>query len=125
MIRTIELPGLSAAPLNAATVVDGTIYTSGQVGRDRHTGETPADLEGQVRATIENLKYVLEEAGGSLETVVKTVVFLTDAADFAEMNRVYAELMPAPHPPRSTVVVGLAHDYLKFEIEAIARVKEA
>ncbi len=125
MIRTIELPGLSAAPLNAATVVDGTIYTSGQVGRDRHTGETPADLEGQVRATIENLKHVLEASGGSLETVVKTVVFLTDAADFAEMNRVYAELMPTPHPPRSTVVVGLAHDYLKFEIEAIARVKEA
>lgn len=124
MIRTIELPGLSAAPLNAATVVDGTIYTSGQVGRDRSTGETPADLEGQVRATIDNLQYVLEAAGGSLETVVKTVVFLTDAADFAEMNRVYAELMPKPHPPRSTVVVGLAHDYLRFEIEAIARVAQ-
>ena len=124
MIRTIELPGLSAAPLNAATVVDGTIHTSGQVGRDRRTGETPADLEGQVRATIDNLRYVLEAAGGSLETVVKTVVFLTDAADFAEMNRIYAELMPTPHPPRSTVVVGLAHDYLKFEIEAIARVAQ-
>lgn len=121
-MKTIELPGLSAAPLNAATVVDGTIYTSGQVGRDRVTGETPADLEGQVRATIANLEYVLEAAGGSLATVVKTVVFLTDASDFAEMNRVYAELMPQPFAPRSTVVVGLAHDYLKFEIEAIARV---
>lgn len=121
-MKTIELPGLSAAPLNAATVVDGTIYTSGQVGRDRETGETPADLEGQVRATIANLEYVLDAAGGSLATVVKTVVFLTDAADFAEMNRVYAELMPQPFAPRSTVVVGLAHDYLKFEIEAVARV---
>ncbi|ADB53414.1 RidA family protein [Conexibacter woesei] len=121
-MKTIELPGLSAAPLNAATVVDGTIYTSGQVGRDRVSGETPADLEGQVRATIANLEYVLEAAGGSLATVVKTVVFLTDASDFAEMNRVYAELMPQPYAPRSTVVVGLAHDYLKFEIEVIARV---
>lgn len=121
-MKTIELSGLSAAPLNAATVVDGTIYTSGQVGRDRTTGVTPVDLEAQVRGSIENLAWVLEHAGGSLETIVKTVVYLTRREDFAEMNRVYAELLPTPHPPRSTVVVGLAHPELLFEIEAIARV---
>jgi 2-iminobutanoate/2-iminopropanoate deaminase len=116
----IELPGLSAAPLSAASVVGDTIYTAGQVGRDRETGVTPADLESQIRGAIANLAYVLDQAGGALHTIVKATVFLTTAEHFGAMNAVYAELLPAPYPPRSTVVVGLAHPELLFEIEAVA-----
>ena len=79
-----------------------------------------ADLEAQTRQTLINLKNVLEAAGSSLEQVVKTTVFLTDMADFARMNAVYAEFFGSVPPARSTIAVAGLPRGARVEIEAMA-----
>ncbi len=82
------------------------------------------DIVVQTVQVIENLKAVLAAAGLSLEDVVKTTVFLTDLADFAEMNRVYSEFFVEKPPARSTIqVAGLPRD-AAIEIEAVALRKD-
>lgn len=121
--RAIDTPGLSTSPLSAAWVVDGMIYTSGQVGRDPKTGEVPSELEDQIRVAMSNLQQVLQAAGGSLASVVKTTVYLVSRDDFAAMNTLYPDYFPGAKPARSTLVVELARPDLLFEIEAIAYVE--
>jgi 2-iminobutanoate/2-iminopropanoate deaminase len=93
------------------------VYVSGQ-GPTRDgiiVGETTAE---QTKIVLENLAAVLEQAGASLADVVKCGVFLQDIADFAAMNAVYAEMMPAPLPARTTVGADLTG--IKVEIDCIA-----
>jgi 2-iminobutanoate/2-iminopropanoate deaminase len=118
--RVIDVSGASSSPLSAGWVVDGMIYTSGQVGRDPKTGEVPSELEDQVRVAMSNLHQVLQAAGGSLSSVVKTTVYLVRRDDFADMNRLYADFFPGAKPARTTVIAELARPDLLFEIEAIA-----
>jgi 2-iminobutanoate/2-iminopropanoate deaminase len=119
--QIINIEGASSSPLSAAHVLDGVIYTSGQVGRDHKTGTIPPDLAGQVEQALSNLRDVLQAAGGSLSTVLKTTVFLTRPEDFAPMNAIYAHSFPEAKPARSTVIVAaLANPAYLFEIEAIA-----
>lgn len=116
----VSLPGMSSSPLSGASVLNGVIYTSGQVGRDPETGRIAADFGGQIHSAFANLQRVLEASGGSLATVLKTTVFLTDQQDFAAMNELYSAYFPREKPARSTIITGLAHPDLRFEIEAIA-----
>lgn len=118
--HVINLPGLSTSPISAAQVLNGVIYTSGQVGRDPIDRHVPGDLIEQIRLAMDTLQVVLTEAGGSLATVVKTTVYLTRQQDFAAMNTVYATYFPGTKPARSTVIVTLADPTLLFEIEAVA-----
>jgi 2-iminobutanoate/2-iminopropanoate deaminase len=118
--RVTHLSNHTGNPTSAATVLDGVIYTGGQVGQHRETRDIPDRFEEQVRLAFDNLANTLERAGGSLDTVVKARVYITDRANFQAMNRVYSELMPAPYPSRCTVVAGLALAELQFEIEAVA-----
>lgn len=108
-------------PYSVAIQTERLVFCSGQVGLDPATGElVAADLESQTRQALTNLKNVLEAAGSSLDKVVKTTVFLTTMADFAQMNAIYAEFFPASPPARSTIaVVGLPKNAL-VEIEATA-----
>jgi 2-iminobutanoate/2-iminopropanoate deaminase len=79
------------------------------------------DFEAQVRQTFANLRTVLEEAGASLEAIVKLTVFLTDIGTLREYGRIKAELLPGPQPASSAVQVGaLALPGMTIEIEAIA-----
>jgi 2-iminobutanoate/2-iminopropanoate deaminase len=119
-VQAIDVQQASTSPLSAAWVVDGMIYTSGQVGRDAQSGDVPAELEAQIRAAMSNLQQVLEAAGGSLASVVKTTVYLVRRDDFAAMNSLYASYFPGAKPARSTVIVELARPDLLYEIEAIA-----
>jgi len=118
--HVITLPGLSASPISAAQVLNGVIYTSGQVGRDPASGHVPDDLVEQIRLAMDTLQHVLIAAGGSLSSVVKTTVYLTRQQDFAAMNTAYAAYFPGAKPARSTVIVNLAAPTLLFEIEAVA-----
>jgi 2-iminobutanoate/2-iminopropanoate deaminase len=101
----------------------GTIvFVSGQVSvspEGEVVGE--GDFEAQVRQVFENLQTVLEQAGASLESVVKIGVYLTEIEKLRDFGRIRAELMPGP-PPASTVVqvVSLALPQLQVEVEAIA-----
>jgi 2-iminobutanoate/2-iminopropanoate deaminase len=105
-------------PLSAAVVANGFVFVSGQVPRDER-GRVPEGIEAQTRLVMQNMKGALEQAGSSLERVVKTTVFLKQVADFADMNRVYATFFPNDPPARSTIRAELMLDAL-VEIEAIA-----
>jgi 2-iminobutanoate/2-iminopropanoate deaminase len=108
-------------PYSAAIRVGAFTYCSGQTPIDPATGELVEGCVGcQTRQVLTNLSAVLEADGLTLNDVVKTTVFLTDMADFAKMNGVYAEFFAEPFPARSTVAVaGLPKD-ARVEIEAIA-----
>ncbi len=108
-------------PYSAAIRVGDALYCSGQTPLDPATGELVGDdVATQARQALANLSAVLEAAGGTLDSIVKTTVFLTDMADFAEMNAVYAEHFTEPYPARSTVAVRALPKACRVEIEAVA-----
>lgn len=108
-------------PYSQAIEAGPYLFCSGQIALDPASGELVAGgVEAQTRRVLANLKAVLEAAGSGLGQVIKTTVFLTDMAEFAAMNGVYAEHFPATPPARSTVaVVGLPKG-VAVEIEAVA-----
>jgi 2-iminobutanoate/2-iminopropanoate deaminase len=108
-------------PYSQGIKANGFVFTSGILPLDVESGEVvPGGIEAETRKTIENLKAVLEEGGASLETVVKTTVFMTNMGDFAEMNRVYDEYFGKALPARATVEVGALAKGAQVEIEAVA-----
>jgi 2-iminobutanoate/2-iminopropanoate deaminase len=110
-------------PLSWAIGHEDLVFVSGQAALDLDEGEFVGDgVREETALTIENIESILEAAGGSLDDVVKTTVFLTDIDDFDDMNEVYGEYFSEPYPARSAFEVGdLAADIV-VEIEAIAAI---
>lgn len=101
-------------------VVNGIVYTSGQIPLDPATGElVEGDVQVQAHQVFKNLKAVLEEAGTSMDKVVKTMCFLDDMADFAAFNEVYAQYF-TEKPARSCVAVKALPKGALCEVEVIA-----
>ncbi|CAK3849828.1 RutC family protein PH0854 [Vibrio crassostreae] len=101
------------------------IYTSGQLPLD---AKTMAFVEGgikeQARMSLENLKAVLEQSGGSLDTVIKTTCFLSDMENFVAFNEVYTEVFGTENAPaRSCVEAARLPKDALVEVEAIAYIK--
>ena len=120
-VITSELAPKAIGPYSVAIRVSPMIYTAGQVGIDRATGDlVPGGIEAETRQVLLNLRNVLESAGSSLGLVVKTTVFLRDMGDFARMNAVYAEFFTEKPPARSTIQVAGLPKGAAVEIEAIA-----
>jgi 2-iminobutanoate/2-iminopropanoate deaminase len=108
-------------PYSAAIGTDTLIFASGSLGIDPASGDfAPGGIEGQTRQALKNLEQVLLAGGASLETVVKTTVFMQDMNEFSRMNAVYAEFFPESPPARSTVQVAALPKGAAVEIEAIA-----
>jgi len=123
MKRQIVTDGAPKAigPYSQAIEAGPYLFCSGQIALDPAGGTlVSGGVEAQTRRVLENLKAVLEAAGSGLGQVVKTTVFLTDMADFAAMNGVYAEYFPARPPARSTVAVLGLPKGVAVEIEAVA-----
>lgn len=121
--RAVETPDAPKAigPYSQAIVANGFVYTAGQVGADPKTGTlVEGGIEAQTEQVLKNIAAVLKASGSSLESVVKTTVFLADMNDFAKMNEVYAKYFKAPFPARSTVQVARLPRDAKVEIEAVA-----
>ena len=111
-------------PYSQAVVVDSWVFCSGQIALDPATGEVVAgDVTAQTERVMKNLGAVLEAAGASLSTVVKTTVFLASMTDFAAMNEVYGRHFAAHRPARSTVAAAGLPRGVAVEIECIARLK--
>lgn len=109
-------------PYSQAVEVDSTLYCSGQIPVHPQTGEIPEPLEAQTRQVLSNLRAVIKEAGGELEDVVKTTIYLTDIHSFAAVNAIYTEYFEGPAAPaRSTVQVAALPKGALIEIDAIAR----
>lgn len=104
------------------TVGGGLIFVSGQLplkpGRDTSLADAP--FTDQVEQTLRNLKSVLHEAGAELSQVIKTTVYLSDIADWDELDSIYGTFFGATRPSRSVVPTGPLHFGFRIEIEAIA-----
>ena len=108
-------------PYSQAIETGGMIFASGQLPIDPNTGAFPeGGIKEQTRQSILNAKAILEEAGCSLSNVVKTTVLLSDIADFAAMNEVYASFFSEPFPARSAFAVRDLPKGALIEIEMIA-----
>lgn len=121
IVATEKAPA-AIGPYAQANIVDGLIFTSGQVPIDPATGElVEGGIEEQTRQSLENVKAILEEAGSGLDKIVKTTCFLTDIGNFAKMNEVYATYFSdGVYPSRSAFEVGALPKGAMVEIEAIA-----
>lgn len=120
IVNTSVAPA-AIGPYSQAIVVDGWLYSSGQIPLTAEGKLVEGDIEAQTRQVFANLRAVLAEAGTDLSRVVKTTVFVKDLNDFARLNAVYAEAFGAHKPARSTVEVARLPRDVQVEIEVIAR----
>ena len=122
-ISTKKAPA-AIGPYSQAIRVGNLIYTSGQIPLDPPTGAfVEGGIKEQTRQALTNIKAILEEAGTSMDNVVKTTVFMANMDDFADMNAVYAEFFTEPYPARSAVAVKTLPKGALIEIEVIAEAK--
>lgn len=123
-IETTKAPGAIGPYSQAVDSGAGLVFVSGQLPIDPSTGAFPeGGVKEQTRQSLLNASAILEAAGLSLASVVKTTVFLADMADFAAMNEVYAQFFKAPFPARSAVAVKTLPKGALVEIECIASAK--
>ena len=118
VIHTTDAPEPGGA-YSQAVRAGGQIFTAGVVGRHPVDGSVPTDLRDEIRQALANLDAILTAAGGSRDTVLKTLCFLTDPGDFALFDEEYRTYFGQARPARSTVTVQLNPAY-RFEIEAVA-----
>ena len=99
-ISTDKAPG-AIGPYSQAVRVGDMLFVSGQLPLDPKTGKFPEGIEAQTRQSLTNVRSILEAAGGTMDSVVKTTVFLSDMNNFAAMNAVYTLSSPRDAIPRA------------------------
>lgn len=122
IISTKNAPA-AIGPYSQAVKTGNLVFTSGQIPLDPQTGElVNDDIKKATERSMENIKAILEEAGTSLDKVVKTTVFIQDMNDFAAVNEVYGRYFTENQPARSCVEVAKLPKGAKVEIEVTAYV---
>ena len=120
IIQTKKAPAAVGA-YSQGIVTNGFVYSSGQLPLVPETGELISDdIKKATARSLDNIKAILEEAGSSMDKVVKVNIFLDDVNDFAAVNEVYAEYFTEHKPARSCVEVANLPKNGLLEIEAIA-----
>ena len=123
VVYTEKAPA-AIGPYSQAMILNGVLFTSGQIPVNPATGEINGDtIETQAEQVMKNLEEVLKEAGTGFENVVKTTCFLADMGDFAKFNEVYAKYFVSK-PARSCFAVKDLPKGALCEIEVIAAVEE-
>ncbi|BDD89360.1 RidA family protein [Desulfofustis limnaeus] len=108
-------------PYSQAIKAGSLLFISGQLPIDPESGTLlNGSIEEQTKRIMVNLKSVVEAAGGRLDDLVKTTIFLTDLNSFAQVNQAYATFFSGPPPARSTVQVAALPLGSPVEIEAVA-----
>lgn len=118
LIETKNAPG-AIGPYVQGYVVNGIVYTSGQIPVNPADGTIPEGIAAQAAQSCKNVGAILEAAGSDLTKVIKTTCFLAEIADFAAFNEVYARYFTGK-PARSCVAVKDLPKGVLCEIEAIA-----
>jgi 2-iminobutanoate/2-iminopropanoate deaminase len=124
-LKTVQTENAPAAigPYSQAIIAGDLVFTAGQIPLDPATMTLEAgDIAAQTERVMTNLRAILEQAGASMSSVVKTTVFLLDMNDFSAMNEVYGAHFGSHKPARSTVQAARLPRDVRVEIEAIARV---
>nr|WP_189524814.1 RidA family protein [Methylophilus medardicus] len=121
MMKIVQTSNAPAAigPYAQGVVIGNLLYTSGQIALRPDGSLNEGDIAEQTRQVLSNLQAIIEAAGGTLQQVVKTTVFLKNLDDFVAMNQVYAEAFATHTPARSTVQVAKLPRDVLVEIEAI------
>lgn len=120
-IATDDAPA-AIGPYSQAVEVDGWLYISGQIPFDPKTmTQVEGGIQEQTHQSLKNIAAILKAAGGTLDNVVKTTVFLSDMQNFAAMNEVYAEHFGDHRPARAAVEAAALPKYVDVEIECIAK----
>jgi len=115
--------GKPLAPYVPGSMADGVVYVSGTLPFDKdnnvvHVGDAAA----QTRHVLETIKGVIEAAGGSMDDVTFNMIMLTDWANYAKVNEVYAEFFPGEKPARYCIQCGLVKPDALIEIASIAHI---
>lgn len=121
-VQTNKAPA-AIGPYSQAVVANGMVFTSGQIALTPEGEMCEHDVVVQTKQVLKNLSAVLEEAGSSLQDVLKTTIFLDSMDDFATVNAIYAEAFGDHKPARSTVAVKTLPKNALVEIDAVALVK--
>ncbi len=121
IITTSKAPA-PIGPYNQATLINGTLYTSGQIALNPSTGELVLDdIVTETKQVMKNMKAVLEAAEMNFSNVVKTSIFIADMNDFGTINKVYgAYFNDETAPARETVQVACLPKNVNVEISMIA-----
>ena len=119
VIATEKAPG-AIGPYSRAIQVGNIVSTSGQLPIDMKTGELVSDPKEATKASLDNVKAILEQAGTSMDKIFKTTVFVKDLKDFNDINEVYATYFKENPPARSCVQVAQLPKDAVLEIEAMA-----
>ncbi|MGM7637426.1 RidA family protein [Bacillus sp. Hm123] len=124
-MRTVSTEKAPAAigPYSQGVLVNNLFFSSGQIPLTAEGQMVEGDVAAQTHQVFANLQAVLQEAGASLQTVIKATVFLADMEDFAVVNEVYGHYFADHKPARSCVEVARLPKDAKVEIEVIALVK--
>jgi len=122
IVNTSKAPN-AIGPYSQAIKVNKMVFLSGQIAIDPKNQQfIDGDIEIQTKRALDNLRNVLEASGSSLESVVKTTIYLTDINDFSKVNEIYASYFSSGKPARSTVCVAALPKNAKIEIDAIAEI---
>ncbi|MDE6301268.1 MAG: RidA family protein [Muribaculaceae bacterium] len=119
VIATTAAPG-AIGPYSQAIDTGTFVFASGQIPINPADGSIPEGIKAQTEQAIANVSAILNEAGLTLDNVVKTTVYLHDMNDFAAMNEVYGQAFTAPYPARSAVAVRELPKKVLVEIEVLA-----
>ena len=121
-MKTVATKNAPAAigPYSQAQIVNGLVYTSGQIGIDPAVGALVEGLDAQANQVFKNLNELLKAAGSDMSKVIKTTVFIKDMNDFAKGNEIYAKYFTEPFPARSCVEVARLPKDALVECEVIA-----
>lgn len=122
-IKHVNMGKPTSSPFSPGIVAGNTLYVSGQVPVDKD-GNMPDGIEAQTAVVLNNLKAIIEKAGGKVENIVRCTVFMTRIAEFKQMNEAYKNFFEAngvkQFPTRSTVEVSkLAVEAALIEIDCI------
>jgi 2-iminobutanoate/2-iminopropanoate deaminase len=122
IVQTNQAPA-AIGPYSQGIIVNNMFYSSGQIPLTAEGTLVQGDITVQTHQVFKNLQAVLEAAGASFGTVVKTTVFIKDMNDFAPLNEVYGEYFSVHKPARSCVEVARLPKDVLVEIEVVALVK--
>jgi len=121
-VQTSKAPS-AIGPYSQAVIANGMVYTSGQIALTPEGVMLEDNVVIQTKQVLQNLQAVLEEAGSSLDNVVKTTIFIADMDDFVTINELYEEAFGSHKPARATVAVKTLPKNALVEIDAVALVK--
>src|SRR5699024_3450761 len=122
VVNTSKAPE-ALGPYSHATVINGLVFTSGQIPLNLDGEIVSDDVKAQTKQVLENVKVVLDEAGSDIDSVIKATIFIADMNEFQNINEVYGEYFAKHQPARSCVEVARLPKDVKVEIEVIAEVK--